>query len=116
MKCVECDQPLSEIKQSARYFKWIVRLIECPACFGWWEGLTIGIAIVIWTPPEIVAILTPLRPFWLLPLYLGLSVAGSNFVLGRLTGLLPSKYQSEVLIEYKPVTIAPLIHKPETKE
>lgn len=57
----------------------LVALVECPACLGWWTG--VGIALV--TSPAI--------GFWptvFEAVRMGCMVSGSNFVLGRVTGLM----------------------------
>jgi hypothetical protein len=53
--------------------EWIIELIECPACLGTWIGAIYGLAFQpLWCP------------WWMLALF----TAGSNFTLGRLTGLI----------------------------
>lgn len=53
----------------------LLRLLECPACFGFWIGV---MASPLFYPQSLqVAIL--------LPLY----TAGANYMLGRLTGIVP---------------------------
>lgn len=51
----------------------VVDLIECPACLGFWEGLVYG-----WV----------MRGQFLDGLWLGCVTSGSNFLLGRLTNLI----------------------------
>lgn len=52
---------------------WLVELLECPACFGFWIGL-------------IFALMG--RATFSLCLLTAFAVAGSNFILGRLTRLI----------------------------
>jgi hypothetical protein len=60
---------------------WLVTLLECPACFGWHVGFWLGLAATL---------LFPTLPFrWWLPPALAFYTAGSNFILGRATGLMP---------------------------
>ena len=54
---------------------WAVQLLECPSCFGFWLGLIVGPFFV---------------PFH--PIACGLFVTGSNFLLGRVTGLIDDDY------------------------
>lgn len=51
---------------------WIVTLIECPACLGWWTGAIIGGAIDGWWGIFIGAFYT----------------AGSNYILAKVTRLI----------------------------
>lgn len=56
-------------------------LIECPACFGFWEG--VAASVIIFAPPE---------PGWLArigwALAVGCITSGFNFIVGRLTRLI----------------------------
>ena len=56
--------------------RWIVNLVECPAC----SGFHMGFISSFWIPP-----LIPVTP-WIWPITLGLFVCGSNLILGRLVG------------------------------
>lgn len=58
----------------------LVVLLECPACFGFWLG--IGAAYAGVTFPDFPAI----PHVW--PVMLGCLTAGINFILGRLTKLI----------------------------
>lgn len=49
--------------------RWIVELVECPACLGFWLGLV--------APQQIVP-----------RLVFGFFICGTSFILGRLTGLI----------------------------
>lgn len=51
----------------------LVALLECPACFGFWQGLVLGWQLGV--PAGAVLV-------W------GCAISGSNFILARLTGLL----------------------------
>lgn len=59
---------------------WLVLLLECPACLGFWTGLIIGL---VW-PASYIVILAPWPA-----VTLAFFTAGSNFLLGRATGLMP---------------------------
>jgi hypothetical protein len=61
---------------------WTLSLLECPACLGWWIGLAAGTAWALTAGG-------PGAP-WLPPLAGAFYTAGSNFLLARLTGLMPS--------------------------
>lgn len=50
----------------------LVDLVECPACFGFWEGLAYG-----WITTNFVG-----------GLWFGCLTSGSNFLLGRFTKLI----------------------------
>lgn len=97
--CPMCKGKVNNIVHSPHYFQFLVRLVECPACFGWWIGLAIGIAVVIWKPTQLLATLSFMEPLWLLPLYTAFAVCGSNFILARIGGLLPAKYPTTLYIE-----------------
>lgn len=64
----------------------LVTLIECCACQGFWVGLMIG--AVIGVPPEFLSgVLDAVRSIlWLIAF--GCIVSGSNFIVGRATGLI----------------------------
>lgn len=67
------------IKPLFGYFgSFLCELLECCACFGFWEGWVLGFGAFwgFWT-----------LPFEINPVALGLLVCGSNFVLSRLTRL-----------------------------
>lgn len=57
---------------------WLVLLLECPACLGAWVGFAAG----FWWPvadfPRAIVVLGA-----------AFFTAGSNFLLGRITGLMP---------------------------
>jgi ribose/xylose/arabinose/galactoside ABC-type transport system permease subunit len=57
----------------------LVEILECPACFGFWTGLIAGTVLTITRhEPLIVSI------------GVGCYTTGSNFLIGRATGLIPS--------------------------
>lgn len=59
---------------------WLVTLLECPACFGFWTGIAasfLGVAFPELVTHRLVA-----------PLALGCLTSGSNFIVGRLTKLI----------------------------
>ena len=62
--------------------EWLVSLIECPACLGFWFGL--GAAVIGFAEST--------RPGWLhlglWSIWWGLLTSGSNFILGRFTRLI----------------------------
>jgi hypothetical protein len=62
--------------------KWLVLLVECPACLGFWIGFVSGLL----GPTGYAEPLATVPP-----LALGCYVAGTNFVLGRATGLMPQQ-------------------------
>lgn len=59
--------------------RWFVLLLECPACLGFWIGLVAGLLI---SEAEGVRYLLAAFAF-------ACYTAGANFVLGKLTGLMP---------------------------
>lgn len=61
----------SPIARTRRLF---VSLLECPACLGFWIGLVAGYAAPLASLP---------------PLTLALYTTGANFILAKLTGLMP---------------------------
>jgi len=67
----------------------VLTLAECPACFGFWTGACAGMlyayGVGSWMPPADVALPRPL-----FVLGLGLYTTGSNYLLARLTKLIPS--------------------------
>ena len=58
------------------FSRWMVELVECPACLGTWLGFAAGF---FW--PH-------LAPLGWAPLALALWTCGANYLLGRATGLL----------------------------
>lgn len=75
-----------------------VELLECPACFGTWFGFFVGIA-----RHELVPLVPTLPPGQLgeaitataSGVWLALATAGSNYILARLTRLVPPMAHSE---------------------
>ena len=67
----------------------LLMLLECPACFGFWTGACAGLlhayAVGSWMPESLVVLPKPL-----FILGLGLYTTGSNYLLARLTKLIPS--------------------------
>lgn len=67
----------------------VLTLAECPACFGFWTGACAGMlhayGIGSWMPESPVVLPKPL-----FVLGLGLYTTGSNYLLARLTKLIPS--------------------------
>lgn len=57
---------------------WLLQMLECPACFGFWTGLAASVIGLV-----------PFETRWS-ALAWALFTAGSNFLLGRITGLMPS--------------------------
>jgi predicted ABC-type sugar transport system permease subunit len=68
----------------AVWSQWLITMIECPACLGWWLGLVSGLifAFTGWRPfgPAALGIVVTL-PFY---------TAGANYLLARATGLIPN--------------------------
>lgn len=56
-----------------------IEMLECPACFGFWEGLLAG---ALWVPgPKTLSAFA-----WCVAL--GCATSGTNFILGRITRLI----------------------------
>jgi hypothetical protein len=68
--------------ESVPGLRWLVMLIECPACLGFWLGVYAGIH----TSGE-----SPFYP----PLVMGFATTGVNFLLASFTGLMPSSSPKE---------------------
>ncbi len=64
-------RPAPGLLNGARH--WIVSLLECPACFGFWAGMAGGHWLVGHFD----------TPHWLTILVFGCATSGSNFLLGR---------------------------------
>lgn len=70
----------------------IVTLLECPACLGWWTGLIAGVIalVIVSLAFNVWPAAASARVVWALgPLALAFYTAGSNYLLGRATGLMP---------------------------
>jgi hypothetical protein len=67
---------------------YLLELIECPACLGWWVGVTTGcLLLVAWPYP--VPLFSSHFFFAGFDIFaLGCYTAGVNFCLGRATGLI----------------------------
>lgn len=65
--------------------RWLVELIECPMCCGWHSGFWFWILFVIRYPPDGIHYVPSVD----IPIgfIVGFFTAGSNFILGRATGL-----------------------------
>lgn len=62
----------------------ILTLIECPACLGFWTGFLYGLWVFgVFEPPIFDGASTSFA------VMLGLYTCGTNFILGRVTGLVP---------------------------
>lgn len=61
--------------------EWIVDMLECPACFGFWTGL---IASLVGATPFALD-----APAWASAMTWGLFTAGTNYTLARITNLVP---------------------------
>lgn len=66
----------------------LLELVECPACFGFWTGLLTGLAVGVLSPLAMFLdtpafIVAPATGFWV-----GVYTAGFNFIMGRHTGLI----------------------------
>lgn len=72
--------------QAARSF--VLMLIECPACFGFWTGVFAGM-LYLWIDGAYYPKEGPLAKF-LFAFGLALYTTGSNFILARFTNLIPS--------------------------
>jgi hypothetical protein len=59
--------------------RWLVMLVECPACFGFWIGLAAGFAGVF----DFASVPLP----FLTPLLAACYTAATNLILGRLAGI-----------------------------
>lgn len=77
------------LRDAQRVF--LVTLLECPACFGFWAG---GVAIVFVAP--FVGAVRSFPPYVLAPAF-ALATSGSNYLLARLAGLIPPAIASDVL-------------------
>lgn len=67
---------------------WPLALIECPACLGFWLGLATG----AWISHD-----------WFFALMSGLFTMATNFVLGRMTGLIPNSRGEENVDDGVPI-------------
>lgn len=85
--CPGCRRQYEDID---RVEPFLLQLIECPACFGWWIGFFTGLIL------ECFPLLHPSHARWqlaaalLLPFVLAFYTAGTNYLLGRATGLIQS--------------------------
>ena len=66
-----------------RWRFWLITLIECPACLGFWIGLAAGLFGYV----PILVLLSPI-PHPILAIVWGLYIAGTNYVLAKLTALI----------------------------
>jgi hypothetical protein len=62
---------------------WLITLIECPACLGFWIGFVAGWFGYV----PILVLLSPLH-HPILAIAWGLYIAGTNYVLAKLTALI----------------------------
>jgi hypothetical protein len=67
---------------------WFLMLIECPACFGFWEGLFFGMLYAAADGPLYPREGALAKMLWAVGL--ALYTCGANFILARLTSLIPA--------------------------
>lgn len=65
---------------------WLLALLECPACLGFWIGVAVGCAER--SLGVIAAFGLSSWPVWLAVLFLALATSASNFIIGALTRLI----------------------------
>lgn len=70
------------------FWAWFLMLIECPACFGFWTGLFAGMLYAAIDGPLYPQEGALAKMLWAVGL--ALYTTGSNFVLARLTSLIPA--------------------------
>jgi hypothetical protein len=70
---------LADVASIAPATRWLLALIECPACCGWWIGLFTGLGY--WGAIDATAVGYAIG--------LAFVTTGSNFLLGRASGLMP---------------------------
>lgn len=67
--------------------RWLVDLLQCPACLGFWIGATFALADP-WVLGAAVALGVSHLPVFVTALLLGLVTTASNFILGVITRLI----------------------------
>lgn len=67
---------------------WLLMLVECPACFGFWTGLFAGMLYAALDGPHYPQEGALAKALWAVGL--ALFTTGSNFILARLTSLIPA--------------------------
>lgn len=72
----ELPVPAPGVMNELRY--WLVSLLECPACVGWWLGVFFG--------PTFLAV--PIQDRIGLSVFCGCATAASSFILGRASRLI----------------------------
>lgn len=81
--------PGPDVDSPAKVFwAWFLMLIECPACFGFWTGLFAGMLYAAMDGEQYPREGALARI--LFAVGLALYTTGSNFVLARLTSLIPA--------------------------
>lgn len=81
--------PGPDVNSPAKVFwAWFLMLIECPACFGFWTGLFAGMLYAAMDGEQYPREGALARI--LFAVGLALYTTGSNFVLARLTSLIPA--------------------------
>ncbi len=68
-----------------KVWTFFVELVECPACFGFWEGVAFG---ALAPQPWLDSLVPFVMPRWGAALALGLFTCAVGFLLGRATGWL----------------------------
>lgn len=67
--------------------RWLVDLLQCPACLGFWIGVTFALADP-WVFGAAVALGINHLPVFGTALFFGLATTASNFILGVITRLI----------------------------
>lgn len=67
---------------------WALMLVECPACFGFWEGLFFGMLYAAVDGPLYPREGVLAKVLWAVGL--ALYTCGANFILARFTSLIPA--------------------------
>lgn len=96
-------EKVETVGDSVRTF--VVTMLECPACFGFWAGAGVA-ALGCWQYPGLV-----LLPAYVMAPAMALATSGSNYLLSRLAGLVPAAIQEDDVPEDVRAQVLRLLHE-----
>lgn len=88
MRVVNAEEPPEPVPTPSNIARhWLLKLIECPSCLGFWTGGIFGRTLIDGTGYVPTLFAGSSHPLFLF-VFVGCATAGMNFILGRMTRLM----------------------------